>query len=849
LIAVIILAVPTISSHVFGIFDLSDAELSDLVGETNQIYILLASSIIALIGVLVTGFIFLSENLRGIVGSNPAYEYISEATREYVVKRLVIISIVSIVASMIFVMMIVLPYSSEDEAGWIKTVAGIISLDMGIGFKTSIFFLRWFLSAVFLMIFEASLYYSFKMIKMVDTMDWYADIKIAEHDREMSRPIIVTLDGEEYNKMAASDVIRDDPATGVERIAKPGKDGREFVSFKTVKGTGIHIYDAGKVFFVSEIRRDEILSEMIEGHYKVRELDCDFDIKQTVNVFNTIEKILAKVISSDVILYKHRDALQSSFSPLVRSWDVSSISDDIATRFFNARDFRDMFQIRRAKYLNFKLADRGNKVRLDRFQKEQLRYLVTLSRNVSVLLFEISGHMYEKNLNDMDLSNFEASTHQHPFDFRQTKLIDCNLKGMMLTEADLRDADLTHSDLTEADLRGAKLSGAVMTDALFSKILSEGSRMDNVAAEGITMTDNHFDAIPINSCFFARAVMRQNTFVDCSLCGSNFTQAMMLNVSFKGSVLTGSRMSEAIINHSEFENCALVEMIMNSAFISHSMLVSSDFSKSTIQDVKMVSVLSIDADFSKCQMDRALIDRCHFFAPSLDDAIFKESRFETTTFSEYLLEVEEVGSGDSHVPNEGYRVLKDCKGLEYLHYRVESSGKTKAEETPDMRVGATGNPIPVMRRAMFDSSYLTGVGFFYVFMPGASLRRCIIKDTKFSFCNLSSSNFLNSDIVNTAFVNCNLFQAEFRDSFFDFCLFQNVENLNISRMEGAKARRSYVMDCSIVRGHITYIMKGKSIQLDELLENNTDDKWESFRTSNGLESVDEIASAKAKAEE
>ena len=823
--ALITLAIPTIFSIFMGPFDVPEGGA----GDSNDLYSLIISSIIALIGVLVTGFIFLSENLRGIVETDPSYERISVATKSFIVGRLKVIAIASILASVFYTLVVLMPFMSDGQADLLVRLAEMLSLKSDLQFDSAIVFLRWFQSAMFLVIFEASLYYSLRMIRMKETMDWYADKEIEKVHKEIARPIVVTLDAEEFNDLSEKDAIHPSPD-----------------SFKRQAGKKNHYeYDPNKIFFVSEIRRDEIVQTLSTGQFKVRDIDCNFDIKQTVSVFNTIEKILAKMLDVDHIMMMDKERLEALFSPRMRSWDISSIPDDISMRYYNIRDFRDLFQIRRTK-INEKLkrdSAGASKGYTRRFQEEQKRYLETMQRNVYVLITELVPHLDEKRLANMDLSNFQASTQTNKINLRQTDLSECNLKNIILMHADLRNANLTHSDLTDADLRSADLTGANLTDALASKLLlNDKTKMEGMMADRVNVYETQFFDMPLNFSGFRGAMFRDDEFEDCSILDANFEGALLHDTSFINCVINKTRMRGAIITGSIFDRCAMIESILSESYIAHTTMTETDLSGSIIQDIKMISVQSKDTDFSKCQLDDSLIQGCHFFAPSMNDLLARGVRLDNTSFDQYLLRIEDVPSGDRHVPEEAYRVLPDKKGLEFLHYRLEGSGKTKAEETPPLKMGAVNNPFPLMMRAILDRSMISNTKFAYVMCSGSSFSDCSVKDTSFEWCNLSNSRFMHSEIVNTAFSNCNLFQVDFRRAYLDFCLFQNVEHLNISRMEDVVARRSLVMNCTLTRKHLDYFMSlSKPLQMAEMLEASlTDEGWEKYRIANGILSAEEV---------
>ena len=781
-----------------------------------DLYALLISSIIALIGVLVTGFIFLSENIRGIVDSNPAYEHISEVTREYIIKRLIAITVFSIIASIFFIAFAVMPFYNTDSNKWVQDLAVILSRNVDITYYESIFFLRWVLSSVFLALFEASLYYSFKMIKMKDTMDWYTNREIVKYYQMLNKPIVVTLDGEEYNNLIQDSKNEED------------SEG-SFCLKKAFWFRDVYVYDSRKVFIVSEIRRDEIIKALNKGQYRVCSADSDFDIKQTISVFETVEKILAKLLSVEYLFYKDSEELQAQFSPRMRSWDISSISDDISDRYFKIRDFRDMFQIRRSNTLEGSASGNVFEKNITSFQKDQMKYLELMHVNVFVLLFEVAPHLDKKNLENIDLSEFGASSIHHKFNLSGSNLTNCNMTNTVMSNANLRNAYMYHAKLTDTDLRYTECDGANMSDSIIDNVLFTGATMDGIVSKDSVITNNQFSSLPMNAGMYKDSTFRKNEFSECSILSSNLEGTKIMDTLFDNCLMNKMRLSDSVVSDSEINNSSMTEAILNNAYFSHCQLINSDFSNTIMQEMNVDSVQFRDVDMSKSQVDKTLFKGCQFFATVFDDMVARQARFENSLMTKYLLESRKIPIEGNRIKVTHHQVFNNDQA--FLDYCLEYGGKTELGMVAPVKVGAVDNPLVSMNRSILDESLFASVRIEYAMIAGASFFKCGIRDVGFNVCNMSSSNFAKSDLIYSSFIDCNLFQTDFTETYLENCLFLNVTYLDLDRFNESKANGTIISNSIVVHSGKSYHVKS-ALDLGEMLKAIKDGKWTSYVYAN-----------------
>ena len=103
------------------------------------------------------------------------------------------------------------------------------------------------------------------------------------------------------------------------------------------------------------------------------------------------------------------------------------------------------------------------------------RGVVTDVRDESIVVRVLDHDYGETGVYTVDPKKFEVIGHQKQFDHAEVlkllkdgckkAILDYDLRGANLSDADLRGADLRGANLSDADLRGANLRGADLSDA------------------------------------------------------------------------------------------------------------------------------------------------------------------------------------------------------------------------------------------------------------------------------------------------------------------------------------------------------------------------------------------------
>ena len=275
------------------------------VDSLDNLFILLSSTVIALVGVSITGYIFLTESLRSIRESNPRYYTAANEYQQMIFKRLMQTFAIGIVLVVLYALV----------AYYLDSLMG---LQTDVGLRTLVMALSVLSFIVFLCI---SIHYDLQMMSIDSGIDSKAREILDKKRGELeSRPLVVRLNPEEFKELTRPDAA--------------GR--REFVP--------VHLHDGidypGLIYGIKgkDSARIDWTNKTPEEHLKVayRDMVDEFESNRVISVFDDIERILCRMAgtNSETLGETDRKRLDSILGVGNGRMSESGIANDIIDYYY-----------------------------------------------------------------------------------------------------------------------------------------------------------------------------------------------------------------------------------------------------------------------------------------------------------------------------------------------------------------------------------------------------------------------------------------------------------------------------------------------------------------------------------
>jgi hypothetical protein len=121
-----------------------------------------------------------------------------------------------------------------------------------------------------------------------------------------------------------------------------------------------------------------------------------------------------------------------------------------------------------------------------------------------------------------------------------------DLRGAILSGANLREADLSGANLREADLSGANLVGAIVVSANLSE-----ANLSGADHHGANLSGASFYMANLSGADLRGANLYGTTLVDTNLAGADFTGCYIYGVSAWNLKLAGAKQQNLVITREE----------------------------------------------------------------------------------------------------------------------------------------------------------------------------------------------------------------------------------------------------------------------------------------------------------
>jgi uncharacterized protein YjbI with pentapeptide repeats len=208
------------------------------------------------------------------------------------------------------------------------------------------------------------------------------------------------------------------------------------------------------------------------------------------------------------------------------------------------------------------------------------------------------------------------------------------LPDTWLVDEDLSGAYLVEANLTRANLEGASLAGANMSYARLWNADLRGAHLASAMLQHATLVNSLFNEAYLSSANLSHAQLSYANFSQATadnsdlsyarIEGSSFSQASLNNADFSYTTITHATVLETELedggDRQREVRTRLTEAILDGANFSHATLSGVDFSASSLEHTNFAYAQISDSDFSKARLNET-----RFTHAKLDDVSFPDA--------------------------------------------------------------------------------------------------------------------------------------------------------------------------------------------------------------------------------
>jgi uncharacterized protein YjbI with pentapeptide repeats len=249
----------------------------------------------------------------------------------------------------------------------------------------------------------------------------------------------------------------------------------------------------------------------------------------------------------------------------------------------------------------------------------------------------------------------------------------CDLKGINLTETELRAAILTRANLTEADLRGANLSGANLSRANLNRADLRGANLTEADLRGANLsaanlTGVNLKATNLKEADLTEAILSGAFLSGASLNGAKLNGANLTHTDLDSADLTEADLSQAILFGANLSGADLSDTNMRGANLSFANLNNGNLNRVDLAEGYLYDATMIKADLRKANLERAKISGVNLTDANLEGANLGVKKIEISGSNAIRngVVIKEVGI---------YGEITSFDLTEDVHYLTSRSGK------------------------------------------------------------------------------------------------------------------------------------------------------------------------------
>lgn len=238
--------------------------------------------------------------------------------------------------------------------------------------------------------------------------------------------------------------------------------------------------------------------------------------------------------------------------------------------------------------------------------------------------------MVRANLNNTDMSGSSFVKTM----MRRSFIINSDMSGCVLTAGEVLSTEMRDSDFSGCDMRNANLSDVSAENTRFANSIFDGSRISDGTFRGCDFTGTNFGTSAINNMYFQdltlNAVRFENAdIMECIFVGCSLYDSFCSEVNFTGSVLMGVNLSEARISGCDFNKAMIgpYRAGKNGAEVMSPNFMHATMTSNTYTDSEIIDADFSYADMRKTRAGNTVFTRCDFTTADLTKARFRDCTF------------------------------------------------------------------------------------------------------------------------------------------------------------------------------------------------------------------------------
>ncbi len=419
-----------------------------------------------------------------------------------------------------------------------------------------------------------------------------------------------------------------------------------------------------------------------------------------------------------------------------------------------------------------------------------------------------------ENLKGLDLSELDlAGLDFTGANFEGASLINANLSGAVIVEANLKGTELTGANLAEANLEGSDLSytnmkKSVLTSANLSRTYSQEAVLTDADLVEVNLGYADFTNSDLGRANLTGSILVKVNFSQAKLQGArlsgidandvDMTAADLTESDMSESNLSGANLSAADLSGADLTGSNLSDAILSKAILEKTCLKEADFTGADLSDSVLTKAVLNDAIFEKANMKGAVLEKIeaidsNFSETDLTDAKMSNSNFSRADFLKCILDgadLREAKMVDASIEGaKGFKVnfskadltrLRASEGCDFTGSIFRYSNGLESI-WHDAVLKDADFSLSRMQGADFTKGNLQNADFSAANMKYARFRKADLKLAKLMYINLFEGSFEKADLSGADLSGSNMYGVEFLEAVLDHTKMKDT-NLKMTKL-------------------------------------------------------------------
>ena len=331
---------------------------------------------------------------------------------------------------------------------------------------------------------------------------------------------------------------------------------------------------------------------------------------------------------------------------------------------------------------------------------------------------------------------------------RDAKLIEHDLRGYFLGNADLHGAHLNNAKLQEAKLQRADLTGAHLNDANLNDANLRGVKIKGADLTGAQLQGAQLQDVDLSEIIRKGIDLTGVDLREAELTGADLDKAKLIEANLGGAKLKGASLRKAELNEAnlrkawlngaDLRDANLQGAVLNNAILRATQLRGANLNKAELQGVDFTG-----ADLSGANLTVAMLEGANFTGAKLIRARLIRAKLKGVKFQGTNFKEAELGGADFQGVN-----------LESMNFK---------------------------------KAYLNGAKFNEASLQGVSLIEADLKWADFTGANLTGAYLRNAKLGDAKLKKAKLKDADLDSSDLIFADLRGAEGLTAEQVKQAKS--------------------------------------------------------------